>query len=148
MTDVQRVSEAAGGAARLMRLPHAADNRGNLSFVEEFGACPFEFRRLYWIYDVPAGKVRGGHAHRVTEAFMIAVSGRFDVVLDTGRSRSTYTLDNPTVGLYIPKMVWRELSHFSADAVALVLASTFYDAADYEFDYARFQRAATCDNDI
>lgn len=126
----------------LARLPRITDGRGNLTFVEEFGDCPFECRRLYWLYDVPSDVVRGGHAHRDTESFIVAVSGQFDVVVDDGQWRKTFTLGSASEGLYLPGMTWRELSNFSVGAVALVMASTWYDAGDYEYDYDRFRMAA------
>ena len=121
---------------RIIELPKIADARGNLTFVEGDRHVPFDIRRVYYLYDVPGGESRGGHAHRDLQQVLIATSGSFDVVLHDGREETTVTLNRPYLGLYIPRLVWRELINFSSGSVCLVLASLPYDEADYcrEFD--------------
>lgn len=122
----------------LVQLPKFLDDRGNLSFVEQTKQVPFEIKRLYWIYDVPGGEERGGHAYKDTEEFIIAISGSFDVVVDDGITLKTYTLNRPYYGLYIPKGVWRRLENFSTNSLALELASTKYNPQDYIYDYEKY----------
>lgn len=120
---------------QLIELPKYLDNRGNLSFVEENRHIPFEIKRTYWIYDVPGGEERGGHAFHETEEFIIALSGSFDVLIDDGNERYIITLNRSYYGLYIPKGLWRELRNFSTNALALEFASTKYKPSDYINDY-------------
>ena len=120
---------------QLIELPKFLDNRGNLSFVEENRHIPFEIKRTYWIYDVPGGEERGGHAFHETEEFIIALSGSFDVLIDDGNERYIITLNRSYYGLYIPKGLWRELRNFSTNALALEFASTKYNPSDYINDY-------------
>src|SRR3954453_20884968 len=101
----------------IVELPRIEDARGNLTFVEGMSHVPFEIRRAYWIYDVPGGAVRGGHAYATLQEFMIALSGSFDVVVDDGRSRRTFTLNRSYRGLYVPQMMWRQVGNFSTNAV-------------------------------
>lgn len=124
---------------RLIELPKIGDRRGNLSVIEEKNHIPFKVERTFWIYDVPGGESRGGHAYRSTEEFIVALSGSFDVVLNDGRERKTFSLNRSYYGLYVPKMMWREMTNFSTNSVALVLSSTKYDAADYVRDYEHFK---------
>ena len=125
--------------AKIIHLPKIKDDRGNLSFVEEENHIPFKIERTFWIYDVPGGEDRGGHAYRETEEFIIALSGSFDVVLDDGKGNvQTFQLNRSYYGLYVPKMMWRQMTNFSTNSVALVLASTCYDAADYIRDHECF----------
>lgn len=125
---------------RLIPLPKITDVRGNLSFAEQENHIPFRIERTFWIYDVPGGEDRGGHAYRVTEEFIIALSGSFDVVLDDGAGNvQTFQLNRSYYGLYVPKMMWRQMTNFSTNSVALVLASTRYDAEDYIRDYEDFK---------
>ena len=126
---------------RLIQLPRIADHRGNLSFAEGHRHVPFEIRRVYYLYDVPAGEARGGHAHRALEQVLIAVAGSFDVLLDDGRRTETVTLNRPFVGLYMSNMIWRELLNFSSGSVCLVLASEPFDEADYIREHDSFLRA-------
>lgn len=112
-------------------MPKIFDKRGNLSFIEGRNHLPFEIRRTYWIYDVPGGEVRGGHAYRENEEFVVALSGSFDVVLHNGVQQRRFSLNRSYYGLYIPKMTWRTLENFSTNALALVLSSTVYDPEDY-----------------
>ena len=125
---------------RIICLPKIADNRGNLSFVEEGNHIPFKIERTFWIYDVPGGEDRGGHAYKETEEFIIALSGSFDVVLDDGAGNvQTFQMNRSYYGLYVPKMVWRQMTNFSTNSVAMVLASTRYNAEDYIRDYEEFK---------
>jgi dTDP-4-dehydrorhamnose 3,5-epimerase-like enzyme len=128
---------------RLIKLPVVRDRRGNLTFVEGDRHAPFEIRRVYYLYDVPGGATRAGHAHRGLQQLLIAVSGSFDVVLDDGRTREVVTLNRSYIGLYIPQLVWREIENFSSGSVCLVLASEHYDEADYIHDYDEFVGLST-----
>ena len=123
----------------IIQLPKVQDVRGNLSFIEENGHIPFAIKRSFWIYDVPGGEHRGGHAYRETEEFIVALSGSFDVVLDNGVEKKTYHLNRSYYGLYVPKMMWREMNNFSTNSLALVLSSTKYDGSDYIRDYDQFK---------
>jgi hypothetical protein len=126
----------------LLDLPRIIDHRGNLTFLEE-PLVPFEIKRVYFLYDVPSGAERGGHAHLELEQLIIPLSGSFDVTLDDGETRKRIPLNRPYVGLYVKTMVWRELDNFSSGSVCLVLASTRYEEADYIRDYEDFlSRAA------
>ena len=129
--------------ARIIDLPKFLDARGNLSFAEEFSQVPFRIERTYWIYDVPGGEKRGGHAYRENREFIIALSGSFDVVLDDGRERRTFSLNRSYYGLYVPEGLWREMDNFSTNSLALVLASTPYTPEDYIYDYGQFK--SLCD---
>ena len=124
---------------RIIQLPKFLDKRGNLSYVEQMNQIPFVIRRVYWIYDVPGGEKRGGHAYFHNEEFVVALSGSFDVVLDTGFERRTYSLNRSYCGIYVPCGCWREMNNFSTNSLALILASTDYDEKDYEFDYEHFK---------
>lgn len=122
----------------IIDLPKFLDARGNLSFVEQENHIPFVIRRTYWLYDVPGGECRGGHAYRENQEFIVALSGSFDVVLDDGKEKRVFTLNRSYYGLYVPKGLWREMENFSTNALALVLSSTDYDANDYIRDYDEF----------
>ncbi len=122
----------------IIDLPKFLDRRGNLSFAEQLKHVPFEIRRTYWIYDVPGGESRGGHAYKENEEFIIALSGAFDVKLTDGQQTSTFTLNRSYYGLYVPKGYWRQMSNFSTNSLALILASTPYDPDDYENDFDSF----------
>lgn len=126
---------------RLIDLPKIADVRGNLTFIEEKRHFPFDIKRVYYLYDVPGGAERGGHAHKEMHQMIIAMSGSFDVVLDDGSERKRIHLNRSYHGLYVCPMVWRELDNFSSGAVCLSLASTFFDESDYYRDYSEFIRA-------
>ena len=125
---------------RLIELPKIVDRRGNLTFVEGNRQVPFRIERIYFIYDVPAGESRAGHAHRALAQVLIATSGSFDVILDNARERRRFSLNRPYLGLYLPRMIWREIDNFSSGAVCLSLASLPYDEADYIRDYTEFVR--------
>lgn len=127
---------------RIINLPQILDKRGNLSFVEEQDHIPFEIKRSYWLYDVPGGESRGGHAYRENEEFIVALSGSFDVILDNGNNKTTYNLNRSYYGLYVPKGIWREMSNFSTNSVALILSSTNYSEDDYIRDYSEFLKFA------
>ena len=123
---------------QIIELPKILDKRGNLSIIEENKHIPFEIKRTYWIYDVPGGEKRGGHAYKENEEFIVALSGSFDVILDNGIERKTYSLNRSYYGLYIPKGWWREIENFSTNALALEFASTKYDPNDYIRDYDEY----------
>ncbi|HOK96959.1 MAG TPA: FdtA/QdtA family cupin domain-containing protein [Anaerohalosphaeraceae bacterium] len=125
---------------RIIDLPKIEDQRGNLTFIEQCRHIPFEIKRIYYLYDVPGGGVRGGHAHKRLHQFIIAASGSFDVILKDGRSSVRHHLNRSYYGLYIPPMVWRELDNFSSGSVCLVLASDYYDEDDYIRDFDKFQK--------
>ena len=125
---------------RLINLPKISDPRGNLSFVEQGNHIPFEIKRTYWIYDVPGGESRGGHAYKETDEFIIAISGSFDVVVDDGKNRKTLTLNRSYFGLYIPRGLWRTIENFSTNSLALEFASTSYDRSDYVEDYVEYKK--------
>lgn len=127
---------------QIIHLPKIGDKRGNLSLVEEFKQIPFKIERTYWIYDVPGGEKRGGHAYRENQEFIVALSGSFDVVLDDGNEKKVYSLNRSYYGLYVPKGWWRQMENFSTNALALVLASTPYTKEDYVYDYEEFKRNA------
>jgi dTDP-4-dehydrorhamnose 3,5-epimerase-like enzyme len=126
------------GGCRIITLPKIADVRGNLSFVEGGRHIPFVIRRAYWIYDVPGGALRGGHAYHKLEEFIIAASGSFDVVVDDGRERQIVQLNRSYFGLYVPSMVWRQIENFSSNSVTLILGSLPYSEEDYLRDYQGF----------
>lgn len=123
---------------KFIELPRFNDNRGNLSFVEECNHIPFPIQRTYWIYDVPGGESRGGHAYYNNEEFIIAISGGFDVIVDDGNKKVTFTLNRSYYGLYIPKGLWREITNFSTNSLALEFASKKYDRNDYVEDYEQY----------
>ena len=123
---------------RIIELPKFLDARGNLSFVQNNTHFPFEIKRTYWLYDVPGGESRGGHAYIDTEEFVIALSGSFDVVVDDGKEKKTFHLNRSYYGLYIPKGMWREMDNFSTNSFALEFASTKYNQEDYIRDYNEF----------
>ncbi len=125
---------------QLIKLPIFLDSRGNLSFVEQYNHIPFEIKRTYWIYDVPGGENRGGHAFRNNQEFIVALSGSFDVIVDDGEQEKIFTLNRSYYGLYVPSGLWREMSNFSTNAVALEFGSIHYDENDYIYDYVEFKR--------
>lgn len=122
---------------KLIQIPKIEEPRGNLSVIEN-DCIPFEMKRVYYLYDVPSGAERGGHAHKKLQQFLIALSGSFDVVLHNGKEQKTVTLNKPNVGLLIESGTWRELNNFSSGAVCLVLASEVYLEADYIRDFDAF----------
>lgn len=123
---------------KLIELPRINDPRGNLSFVEQKNHIPFEINRTYWIYDVPGGENRGGHAYKTTEEFIIAISGSFDVIVDDGKQKKTFTLNRSYYGLFIPKGLWRQIDNFSTNSFALEFADTKYNRNDYVEEYDEY----------
>lgn len=128
--------------AKIIELPKILDKRGNLSVIEEMKNIPFKIERTYWIYDVPGGETRGGHAYRENQEFIVALSGSFDVLLDDGNEQKVFSLNRSYYGLYVPKGMWRQMQNFSTNSLALVLASTPYSAEDYIYDYQEFKALA------
>ena len=126
---------------RVIEFPKIHDRKGNLTFVEGRRHVPFPIKRVYYLYDVPGGAERGGHAHKKLNEVLIAMSGSFDVILDDGTEKRRFHLNRSYQGLYIPPMVWRELDNFSSGAVCLALASELYTESDYYRQFARFKRA-------
>jgi dTDP-4-dehydrorhamnose 3,5-epimerase-like enzyme len=126
---------------KLIELPKISDLRGNLSFIEGGQHIPFDIQRVYYLYDVPGGSERGGHAHKGLKQLIIAMSGSFDVVLDDGQEKKRIHLSRSYIGLYVCPMIWRELDNFSSGSVCMVLASNRYDEADYYRDYSEFMGA-------
>ena len=124
----------------ILRLPKIPDGRGNLSFFENSNQIPFDIHRVYWIYDVPGGEMRGGHAYKELQEVIIALSGSFDVVLHDGNTEQRFTLNRSYYGLYIPRMTWRSLENFSTNALAFIAADAPYDESDYIRDFETFKR--------
>ena len=124
---------------QFIELPKFTDPRGNLSFLENNNQIPFKVERSYWIYDVPGGEKRGGHAFKENEEFIIALSGAFDVTLDNGKEKQRFQLNRSYYGLYVPKGLWREMENFSTNSVAFVLSSIQYDENDYIRNYEEFK---------
>lgn len=127
--------------ASLVNLPKITDVRGNLTFIEGGSHIPFDIQRVYYLYDVPGGAERGGHAHKNLQQLIIAMSGSFDVVLSDGNEKKRFHLNRSYFGLYVPTMLWRELDNFSSGAVCMVLASNRYDEEDYYRDYNEYLAA-------
>ena len=123
--------------AHIIQLPKFLDERGNLSVIE---GLPFQIMRSHWVYDVPGGEKRGGHAYKETEEFIVALSGSFDVILDDGNEKQTYHLNRSYFGLYVPAGIWREMNNFSTNSLAFILSSTKYDVSDYIRDYSLFKK--------
>jgi dTDP-4-dehydrorhamnose 3,5-epimerase-like enzyme len=125
----------------MFEFPRIHDRRGNLTFIEGLTHLPYEIRRVYYLYDVPAGAMRGGHAHKQLQQCLIPISGSFTVIIDNGRSRERFFLNRPYCGLYIPSMIWRELEDFSSGSICLVLASEEYHESDYYRSYGEYLAA-------
>ena len=128
---------------RIIELPKFLDDRGNLSFAENHSQIPFEIKRTYWLYDVPGGVARGGHAEKENEELIIAISGSFEIYVDDGKQSKSFTLNRSYYGLYIPKGLWREIKNFSGNSVALEFGSIAYDVNDYIRDYDVFLKYST-----
>jgi len=122
----------------IIHLPKIEDPRGNLSIIEEENHIPFKIERVYWIYDVPGGEMRGGHAFKEQQEMIVALSGSFDVVVDDGTMKHTYSLNRSYYGLYLPSGLWRQMQNFSTNSLAMVLSSTHYLEEDYIRDYSDF----------
>lgn len=127
-----------GAEPRLINLPKIEDPRGNLTFIEEESHIPFKISRVYWIYDVPGGEKRGGHAFKAQNEFVVALSGSFDVIINDGKNEERYHLNRSYFGLYIPNSLWRHMENFSTNAVVMVLSSTVYDGSDYIRDFKNY----------
>lgn len=125
---------------QIIQLPRHLDSRGNLSVIEECKDIPFRIERTYWLYDVPGGENRGGHAYRENDEFIVALSGSFDVVLDDGTRKQRFSLNRSYYGLLVPKGIWREMENFSTNSLAVILSSTPYSPKDYIRDYDLFLR--------
>ena len=125
---------------KIINLPKILDDRGNITFLEGEDHIPFKIKRTYWIYDVPGGEIRGGHAYKSTHEFIIAISGSFDVVLDNYKETKIYPLNRSYFGLYVPNMIWRKLENFSTNSLCLILASDDYDESEYIRDYEMFKQ--------
>lgn len=126
--------------ARIIELPKIVDQRGNLTFVEELNQIPFKIERVYWIYDVPGGETRGGHAFKKNKEFIIALSGSFDVIIKDGKARKRFSLNRSYYGLYVPELLWRSLENFSTNSLCLVIASEKYSLRDYIRDWNEFKK--------
>lgn len=123
---------------KIIELPKFTDPRGNLSFVEQLNHIPFKISRTYWIYDVPGGEARGGHAFRQNEEFIVALSGAFEVIVDDGKNKKSFQLNRSFYGLYVPAGLWREMQNFSTNSLALEFGSIHYDENDYVRSYDEF----------
>lgn len=123
---------------QILSLPKIEDPRGNLTFIEEGNHIPFEIKRVYWIYDVPGGQRRGGHAFKQQHEFVVALSGSFDVIVDDGKDKQIFSLNRSYYGLYVPSGLWRQMENFSTNSLALILSSTSYDEKDYIREYSEF----------
>lgn len=128
----------------IIKLKKIADPRGNLTVVEQLSDVPFEIKRAYWVYDVPGGESRGGHAHKQLYQLLVAMSGSFTVILDDGKHKDSYLLNHPWEGLLITPGIWRTLEDFSSGAVCLCLASEPYQPEDYIYDYGEFLKYKEC----
>lgn len=124
---------------RIVNLPKFVDSRGNLSFIEQFNQIPFKIKRVYWIYDVPGGETRIGHAYKENCEFIIALSGSFNVIVDDGKDEQVYSLNRSYYGLYVPKNTWRKLENFSTNSLALILSSTEFSEDDYIRNYDEYK---------
>jgi hypothetical protein len=124
--------------ARMINLPKNEDSRGNLTFIEEENHIPFRINRVYWIYDVPGGEKRGGHAFKAQQEFVVALSGSFDIIINDGKEETRFHLNRSYFGLYIPNGLWRHMENFSTNAVVMVLSSTNFDESDYIRDFNKY----------
>lgn len=123
---------------KIINLPKFEDPRGNLSFIEEFKHIPFKIERTYWIYDVPGGQIRGGHAFKEQQELIVALSGSFDIEIDDGKEKKIFSLNRSYYGLYVSAGLWRQMQNFSTNSLALVLSSTHYNENDYMYDYNEY----------
>ena len=124
---------------KIIQLPKILDERGNLSFFENDNQIPFEIKRTYWIYDVPGGRKRGGHAFKEQQEFIVALSGSFDVLINNGIEEKKYQLNRSNYGIFVPKMMWRTLDNFSTNSLALIVSNISYDVKDYIRDFNEFK---------
>jgi len=123
---------------KIIDLPKFEDLRGNLSFIEQENHVPFKIARTYWIYDVPGGQIRGGHAFKKQEELIVALSGSFDVIIDDGKTKKNFSLNRSYYGLFVPNGLWRQMQNFSTNSLALVLSSTHYNPEDYIYNHNDF----------
>ena len=123
---------------KIINLPKIEDPRGNLTFIEEENHIPFKIKRVYWIYDVPGGQVRGGHAFKEQQELIVALSGSFDVIVDDGKVKNSFSLNRSHYGLYVPSGLWRHMQNFSTNSVAIVISSTPFSESDYIREYSDF----------
>lgn len=130
------------GSCKIIDLPKISDPRGNLTFIEGGAHVPFDIERVYYLYDVPGGAERGGHAHKELSQLIVAISGSFDVVIDDGSTRKRFHLNRSYNGLYVCPMIWRELDNFSSGSICMVIASNKYNENDYYRDYNDYTKAA------
>lgn len=126
-------------SCKIIELPKILDPRGNLSFLENGNQLPFDIKRTYWVYNVPGGEIRPGHAFRTSHEFIIALSGSFDVVVKDGEKERTYNLNRSYYGLYVPNMIWRSIENFSTNSLALITSSKSYDEKDYMREFKEFK---------
>ncbi len=124
---------------KIIQLPKFLDERGNLSFFENNKQVPFEIARAYWIYDVPGGEVRGGHAYKSLQEFIVALSGSFDVILNDGKEERRISLNRSYMGLYLPKLIWRQMENFSTNSLVLIVADQEYKDSEYIRDFTEFK---------
>jgi hypothetical protein len=127
-------------SVKLIQLPKILDERGNLSFFENNNQIPFSIARAYWVYDVPGGEQRGGHAYKSLQEVIVALSGSFDIVLNDGVNEKVYTLNRSYYGLYVPKMIWRQMANFSTNSLALFVADQSYSSEEYIRDFGEFSQ--------
>jgi hypothetical protein len=127
---------------QLIELPKILDKRGNLSFVQNNDQIPFEIKRVFWIYDVPGGEIRGGHAYKVQKELIVALSGSFDVVVNDGQDTKVYNLNRSYFGLFLPSGVWRHMENFSTNSLSLHLSDTLFEESDYIRDFNQFKKYA------
>lgn len=125
-------------SCKIISLPKVEDLRGNLTFIQERDHIPFEIERIYWIYDVPGGQIRGGHAFREQQELIIALTGSFDVIVDDGENKKSFSMNRSYYGLYVPNELWRHMENFSTNSVAMVISSTSFSEGDYIRDYQDF----------
>lgn len=125
---------------KIITLPKIEDPRGNLSFIEEENHIPFQIERTYWIYDVPGGQIRGGHAFKEQQEFIVALSGSFDVIVDDGKEQKSFSLNRSYYGLFVPAGLWRQMENFSTNSLAMVLSSTHFSENDYIREYSDFTK--------
>ena len=133
--------------AKIINLPKIEDPRGNLSIIEEEKNIPFKIERTYWIYDVPGGQIRGGHAFKEQQEFIVALSGSFDIVVDDGKEKKIFSLNRSYYGLFIPAGLWRQMENFSTNSLAMVLSSTEFSEDDYIRDYDEFLKQKSSENE-
>lgn len=138
ISDLTHTANSVLSEIQLINLPKIEDPRGNLSFIEEESHVSFKIERTYWIYDVPGGQIRGGHAFKKQRELIIALSGSFDVIVDDGKEKKTYSLNRSYYGLYLPAGIWRQMENFSTNSLAMVLSSCAYSEDDYIRDYHEF----------